>query len=73
MADIAMCLNRQCPKFSACYRAQAEASRWQSFSNFSYEVGVNGVVCESFIPVHTLRQTTNSKTISRKLYRNGES
>lgn len=66
MADIAMCLNKLCPKFRSCYRAQATPSRWQSFSSFSYEVSSKGVVCDGFIQADTLRTTTNSKTINTK-------
>jgi hypothetical protein len=37
MADIAMCLKKDCPNFDNCYRAQARASdpyqNYQSFDN----------------------------------------
>lgn len=35
MADITMCLNKECPKIDKCYRANATPNPfWQSWSKF---------------------------------------
>lgn len=34
MPDITMCVNKQCPLRSKCYRYRAVPSTWQSFANY---------------------------------------
>ena len=34
MADISMCLHKDCPKAKECYRFNALASQWQSYMEF---------------------------------------
>jgi len=38
MSDITMCVNKLCPLFDECYRAQAEPNPyWQSYAMFNYD------------------------------------
>lgn len=49
MADIAMCIKKDCPSFGKCYRAQAKPSDiWQVYQNFD-----NGKKdkCKKFIKI----------------------
>ena len=52
MAGISMCTNSQCPNAGHCYRVQAKPSDWQSYIQFEYQIGPNGVVCENYLPVY---------------------
>lgn len=36
MPDITMCASKDCPERNNCYRACAEPSEFQSWSNFEY-------------------------------------
>lgn len=38
MMDIAMCLNKACPSFKGCHRAQAEPSEYrQAYASFEFD------------------------------------
>ena len=48
MVDITMCDQKECPKFSDCYRAQAEPNKFrQSYFNGGLIIDEDG--CEYFI------------------------
>lgn len=44
MADIAMCLDHECPSRVHCYRYRAKPSEWQSYAGFKHE----GERCEAY-------------------------
>jgi hypothetical protein len=49
MADIAMCLDKDCPSFKECYRAQAKPNiHWQTYHVFLRH---NEKECKDFIPL----------------------
>jgi hypothetical protein len=53
MADITMCVNTLCPNASSCYRVTATPSEyWQSYCDFKYQVGAEGVICSNYWPTH---------------------
>jgi len=64
MPDISMCLNKPCPRFKECYRAQAKPGHWQSYMSFKYTIASNGAICENFIP---LRNKESNVAIVREL------
>lgn len=57
MADIAMCANNLCPAAGHCFRVQARLSYYQSWQNFDYTVGPDGVICEHFMPAYKQQAT----------------
>lgn len=38
MPDITMCINKDCPIRSVCYRYRAKPSDWQSFAKFNWKM-----------------------------------
>lgn len=40
MPDITMCVNKQCPLRSRCYRYRAVPSSWQSYAMYRYIVKI---------------------------------
>lgn len=54
MPDITMCATEDCPLAEKCYRSPLSGttvSEHQSFSNFTFSEGPDGVECENFWPV----------------------
>ena len=46
MADITMCTSENCTVRDSCYRAQAEPSDIQSWSDFEYTCNENSGLCD---------------------------
>ena len=53
MADITMCTNNNCPVRATCYRHTAKPSERQSYSYFSFGVGITGIECDNIIAVNS--------------------
>ena len=52
MPDISMCLNKQCPLFAQCYRAQARANPYrQCYADFKFEIKDGKTFCKDFWPL----------------------
>lgn len=49
MADITMCVNKQCPK-KDCYRKTAPLSYPQSVAMFQYRTTATGYECDNYYP-----------------------
>lgn len=60
MPDISMCTQTLCPNAESCYRIKAKPSEWQSYSQFEYTIGADGVICEHYWPMY---KTKASSTI----------
>ena len=53
MADISMCLNKNCPLRMECYRFTAKAnSHRQSYSSYRFEVKERETVCMGYWETH---------------------
>jgi hypothetical protein len=61
MPDITMCTQSICPNAMRCYRTLATPGAWQSWATFEYSVGVDGVVCEHYLPAYETTATDNTK------------
>ncbi len=61
MADITMCTQVLCPNAGHCYRVQAAPSTWQSWQDFEYTVGVEGVVCGNYLPINGAQISSTTK------------
>lgn len=53
MADITMCRQTLCPNAESCFRVKEKPSNWQSYAEFKYELGEDGVVCDHYLPIYT--------------------
>lgn len=81
MADITMCTQTLCPNAGHCYRAQAEASDWQSIATFNYTISTRGVECDNYMPmyrtgvtdstVHNVEVTGGVAFADCKIYQDG--
>jgi hypothetical protein len=61
MADITMCVNTICPNAKHCYRVQAIITHgWQIMDFFEYTIGVDGVICDNYLPVYDINIETKS-------------
>ena len=60
MADITMCTQTLCPNAGVCYRVQAKPSEWQSMATFDYVLGNNGVRCENYIPMYSVKASNST-------------
>lgn len=60
MADITMCTQTLCPNAGVCYRVQATPSEWQSMAAFDYVIGNNGVRCENYIPMYSVKASDST-------------
>lgn len=57
MVDIAMCMNKECPNFDSCYRAQARADEYrQSYGLFSVDKDDK---CKYYWPIKIEEDNTN--------------
>ena len=61
MAGISMCTQSMCPNAGHCYRVQAERSTWQSWQDFEYTVGMEGVVCGNYLPLFGAQISSTTK------------
>ena len=48
MADITMCMNKDCPLAKSCYRKTATIGMRQSMSDFKYEIVDGNVECDHY-------------------------
>ena len=57
MADISMCLNKNCPLRMGCYRFTAKANSYrQSYSSYRFEVKEREAVCMGYWEAHENRK-----------------
>ena len=61
MADITMCTQTMCPNAGHCYRVQAVEGYWQSWQDFEYTLGVEGVVCDNYLPIYVAPISSTTK------------
>ena len=62
MADITMCVNKDCPLKFNCYRCMAKPSLRQSYSDFAYTIQPDGmVVCDNQMKRKPVFETKESK------------
>lgn len=61
MPDITMCLNKLCPNSVTCKRVQSRPSDYQSYADFKYTIGVDGVICDNYWPTYQVKITDNTK------------
>lgn len=50
MADITICMSKECPQRKSCYRAMAVPDRYQSYADFEYVCNEESGF-EDFMPI----------------------
>jgi hypothetical protein len=61
MADLAMCLNKECALSAQCYRFRAVPSEFrQAYAGFEPEVKISGTKCSHFWPLTRARGALRS-------------
>jgi hypothetical protein len=70
MADITMCLNRDCRLKNDCWRHAAPPSRWQSYSKFEADSDENK--CTHFWPAKEMYRRAPSRTPDKKPNHSGK-